>query len=528
MLFSAQMNTTTLKFVPHWNTTAWLIPTLVGAILLYINLEKGLLQFDEADYVTAARRGLRANYFDAGAMPILDFVKMGVSSAVLGQHGTIAKKVRERNDINFYRHNHAPLMFYALAAAGKAFGSSDKVFRMVEWLSAVLIILAACWGMIMILGEEGRWIAFLAGLFIASSPMVHAISAHISVHALYTAIALLTIAMQIRYFQTGRIRDFYYFVSLMALAFLTNEFASFLLASCVLGFLLVNNDIFSFEQKSLRVSYHLMGGIALFVLIFLLLWPAGVFKLSVVKSYTFFAYFALVKKELAYGNQSVIQNWLQRLLQDPVESVLILFGLGFAVYGFIRIHLHRTLLPLLIYPAVIFAANILNRGASSVYVLSMYPPMLILSALGLVHLCRLNKNQVLGHGIALVTVAIAMIGNFTLHKMEKPQDISPLQTAFTVLRANAGLDDKILVSYGYLPTMNYYLPEYDIFTIYLEDKPENISLKFERQFYKYFIFFGTENEIRRAAYQQSLISNYREMRRIPNSQQETLIIFEAI
>jgi hypothetical protein len=124
---------------PRWNFLGWLLPGLAGGFLLYRALDKGLLQFDEADYVTAARRGFVANYLDAGAMPTPEFVAKGVRDVLLGEHSSLSKEMRERDDINFYRHYHAPLTFYLLAIAGNLFGTGEMVFRMVEWLTAVLI-----------------------------------------------------------------------------------------------------------------------------------------------------------------------------------------------------------------------------------------------------------------------------------------------------------------------------------------------------------------------------------------------------
>ncbi|MDZ7360174.1 MAG: glycosyltransferase family 39 protein [candidate division KSB1 bacterium] len=517
-------------FSPRWNPLGWLLPALIGAVLLYINLDKGLLQYDEADYATAARLGFRANYLDATAIPTGEFFKKGARDVLLGEHGSLAKEIRERHDINFYRHYHAPLMFYLLAIAGSLGGTSEMVFRIVALLSAVLIIPATYWSVRRVFGEQGKWIGFLSALLVAVSPMMYTTSVAISVHALYVALALMTVAAQARYFQTRRIRDFYIFAGLLALAFLANEYALFLLGACLLGFLLVPNDILSWQRGKLLVGCHFFGGMLLGALVFFLLWPAGFLKLSAVKSYLFFAYFAFVKKELAYGSQSLAQICLSRFLADPVEFIVIIFGAGFGLYGFLSKQLEKALLPLLIYPIVIFFVNLLNKAAFNTYVLSLYPLLLIFAAAGLVH-----WSQHQGRGGAVIrqrAVAIAMvaiaIGNIAFERFERREDVSPFRTAFQVLQSEGRHDDRVLVSFGYLPTVNYYLPEFDVYTIYLEDKPEEIAAKFEQRFYRYFIFFGKENELSAAPYGAALDMNYREVRRIPNRQNKILIIFKSL
>jgi hypothetical protein len=124
-------------------------------------------------------------------------------------------------------------------------------------------------------------------------------------------------------------------------------------------------------------------------------------------------------------------------------------------------------------------------------------------------------------------VAIA-IGNIALERFERREDVSPFRTAFQVLQSEGSRDDRVLVSFGYLPTVNYYLPEFDVYTIYLEDKPEEIAARLEQRFYRYFIFFGKENELPAAPYRAALDMNYREVRRIPNRQNKILIIFKSV
>jgi hypothetical protein len=208
---------------------------------------------------------------------------------------------------------------------------------------------------------------------------------------------------------------------------------------------------------------------------------------------------------------------------------LVVFGIGFALYGFLSKKLEKTLLPLFVYPIVILFANLLNRGTYDIYVLSMYPFLLIWAALGIVHWSqRREESAALRYGVAMLVVVVIAIGNITLQKFPPHDDVSPFQTAFEVLKADASPGDRVLVSYGYLPTLNHYLPDFDSYTIYLEDTPEQIAAKLDQRFYRYFIFFGTENALRTAGYRRSLETNYREVQRVPNSQNKILIIFKSI
>ena len=511
-------------FSPSWNPLGWLLPTIIGAILLYSNLDKGLLQYDEADYVTAAKQGLLANYLDTTALPTGEFFRKGARDVLLGEHGSLAREVRERNDVNIYRHYHAPLTFYLLAIGGNLLGEGEMSFRFVVFLTAVLIIPVVYWSVRQMLGAAGKWTGLLSAFLVAVSPMMYTTSVAISVHALYVALAIGAVTRQVRYFQTQKIRDFYVFAGLLGLTFLANEYALFLFIASLLSFLVVPNEILSLDRKQLRLSLHFFGGVILCALLFFLLWPAGILKLSALKSYIFFAYFAFIKKELAYGAQSVGQIWLNRFLVDPVESLLIIFAVIFAIYGFLSKKLNRSLLPLLIYPLVIFFANLLNKSVFNTYVISMYPFLLIFAARGLTHW---SENKSKRNWAVAALVAVIAVGNMALEKFERREDISPFQEAFAFLKSEGQPNDRVLVSFGYLPTANYYLPEFEVYSIYLEDKPENIQQKFEQKFYRYFIYFGTEQELQSAPYRSALEMNYREVQRLPNHRDKVLIIFKA-
>ena len=514
-------------FSPSWNPLGWLLPTIIGAILLYLNLDKGLLQYDEADYTTAAKQGFLANYLDTTALPTGEFFRKGARDVLLGEHGSLAHEVRERNDVNIYRHYHAPLTFYLLALGGGLLGESDVSFRFVVFLTAVLIIPVVYWSVRQILGETGKWTGLLAAFLVAVSPMMYTTSVAISVHALYVALTILAVTRQVQYFQTQRIRDFYIFAGLLGLAFLANEYALFLFIASLLSFLVVPNEILSLDRKQLRLSLHFFGGMILCGLLFFLLWPAGILKLSALKSYIFFAYFAFVKKELAYGAQTISQIWLSRFLADPIESAVIIFGVGFALYGFLRKKIEQAQLPLLIYPIVIFFANLLNKASFNTYVISMYPFLLIFAAFGIISLSK-SKNQANRSWLALIVVSGIVFGNIVLEKFEEREDVTPFQAAFELLKKEGNPNDRVLVSFGYLPTANYYLPEFEIYTIYLEDKPEDIAAKFSQKFYRYFIFFGKEAELQAATYRTALEMNYRAVQRLPNRRDKVLIIFKAI
>jgi len=509
-------------------SAVWFFPTLLGAFLLYANLNRGLLQYDEADYAAAARQGLWANYVDATAMSFAAFVRKGVQDALIGGHEDFSKEVRKQGDVAFYRHYHPPLTFYALAIAERTFGPADRVFRLTAWLMAALIVPTVYWSVRTTWKESGVGCAFAAALLTAVSPMMDVTSATVSIHPPYILVALITLTLLVRYFRSGALRNFYWFCSALSLAFLASEYALFLLCACLAGFLLISNPLFSVDRAGVRASHHLVGGIAVFVLVFVLLWPGALLKLSVLKGYLFQAYVVFVKKSLAYGDQDIVRVWLSRFAADPVGSCLLLVGAGYGAYGFFTRTIDKTLLPIYLYPTAIFCANLLNRAAFNTYAMSMYPFLFMFAAAWLWRW----TNRLSTTGVRRVTIvgglAAVMVVNVVLEKLERPEDTAELAAVIHTLETVAAPVDSVLVSHGLLATASYYLPAFEVHTLYLEDTLTATAEKLDQKIYRYFLFSGTEAELETASYRPSLETGYRQVARRTNRTGKVVCLFGRV
>jgi 4-amino-4-deoxy-L-arabinose transferase-like glycosyltransferase len=504
-----------------YGPTGWLLPVLVGAVLLYINLDRGILQYDEADYATAARKGFTANYLDTGTLSMKEFVIRGLRDTLLGEHTTLAKEIRASQDIGFYRHYHPPLTIYLLSFVAFFFGTNDMVFRFTMWGIAILIMPTVYWTMRMLLPERGHRVGVLSALFVATSPIMFTTARSISHHPLYCFMAMLTLAMLIRYFQTQQLRDFYLFICFLSGSFLTNEFALFLLAAGLMCALLIPNQIVSVTRQGFSISHHFFIGLLCLLGLLFILWPGGILKLSVIKSYLFLAYFVLFK----YSHLSLSEIWGARLAVSPMESLLVVLGIVFGIVGFMRNRIDRALLPLLIYPLVIFSANLMNGSPAHTYALSIYPPLFMLAAIGIDSWVRRVSHHT-QQTIAVLLIAFGVsAANICFERYPPPIDFTPLQTAIQTLKTIAQQGDRILVNYGNLPTVSYYLPDMEVSTIYLETRPEDIAARFTRRDDRFFVFFGPYEGLSTAVYRPVLEQHYREIQRI-SDQDNMLVLFQ--
>lgn len=503
---------------------ACLLLTALGALLSFNAIDRGLFHYDEADFVTAAKQGFMANYSDTNSLSLVEFVKKGVQDVFVGGHSSLSKEARDRKDINLYRHFHAPFLFYLLWLTLTILGDSEFLLRFVTtFIPSVLIIPAVYWLCLQIFQERKRLIGLTASLLIAVCPVRIASGEVVNAHPLYTLTVIFTIFSLVKLLQTQRVRYLYLTGCFLSLAFLTVEYALFLFLSCLLALLIVKNPYLSVTKKQIGFSYHLFGGVLMMIILWLLFWPAGVLKLSFVKNYLAQAYYVLVKKEATFGELTVSQVWFQRFQQAPVESLLILFSCGYFLYGVVKQKISAAYLPLLLYPLVIFLINIRNTYPRSVYVLSMYPMFMVIVAFVLLHVIKFKTSQ---HKLVYAAmVLIVAVTNLVLPKPRESDDISFLQGAIEYFQQATTKQDKILISYGYLPTMSYYLPQRDLDMIRVEDNPKEIEARLQQGQYDYFMFVGVEQEFQHSYYSPVLTTFFEEVRRITGDGQHTVTIF---
>lgn len=508
----------------HRVSVGWLLPTLIGAFLIYIDVDRGLFQYDEADYTLAARQGFLANYLETSAIPTQAFLIKGLKTFLIGDLPVLSREIRASGDVSFFRHYHPPFTVYLISLTDNLFGSKEFTLRLAIWFVATLTIPVVYWQLRLMLPDNGHWIGMLAATLIATSPMIHTTSAMISVHPLYVLTAILTFTWLIRFFQTNRIQYFYLFVACLAWAFTVNEYAIILSCVCLLCMILIPNDILTVTRRRISIDHHMFGGLVCLFGVFIILWPGGILKLTALKSYIYLFYIVFVKSTLSYGAHTLFDIWSARFMSAPVEMVLILFGLGYGLFGILTRRIPKLWLPLWCYPGIIFLANLLNKAAFNTYALSMYPFLLIFAAMGMVAWVQHQKAP-WRRNAAITFIIGLIIANIVLDRYPPREDLTPLKTAFDTIIHGGSTDDRILVNFGYLPTVSYYLPEHEVSTIYLETKSVEVINWFSNHTYRYFIFLGHPEELYNSAYYPALHTHYQEIQRRPNDQDKSLLLF---
>lgn len=450
------------------------IPILFGA-LLWEALPHFTFTYDEADYAYAASKGIAANYTDSPAISLADFVALGLANRdartnveTQGKAGeSLSEYIRRNGDITFYRHFHPPLYFYGLSIAGKLSGFDEQALRLVSALAVALAAGIAGYVAFRLMLQMSPQIgpAMAAGavalFFSASSPILIETGMTVTPHSLFSALAVATLGATAIFLGGGKRRWWRAAAVLLGFAFLTIEYAPVLAGAVLLATVIAWRG---WQQETRRQCMQLMletGCIA--VLVIFLLWPSGLVKLSMIKNYVVFAYFALVRASSAYGTTSLIAIWAERVTHSP-QLLLAIVTLPFLAWQTMRGGEITSLLPFFLYIVLLLFINIQNHSPNPTYASSLIPALGV--CFGIAAGMFTNWHIRIGGSLVAVLVVFMLV---TTSLFSWPPNISawvPISKGqdqlVAVLRNSLGasLDDKACLSVPsvLLPTLHYYVP----------------------------------------------------------------------
>jgi len=411
--------------------------------------------YDEADYMFASSQGFRANYVDEQVIPFGQFVQKGFSEGMHEEHrGSLSEFIRKSEDVSFYRHFHGPLYFYWLTVI-RQFTDQERVVR---WATLIFIVGTAVvvfFGSTFFMGVH-YWpacsVIFTLTLF---SPTLINSGIQITPHNLFVLVSLLNLVMLVKFLSTNN--TFYWFLSVifLGLCLVTIEYALVNLA--VMAFCLVwqRQTLFNGWKKQ-QLLFFLVRSFGLWLLVTLVLWPGGIFKLTILKNYLFHFYYATIRE---YSSNSFLHLWWTRFRESPLEISFIAIFLTYYWSRFFskrQVNLH--LLPLVIYSTVIFLYTIKNRSLNQTYIASMLPPLFMVA--GITFAGWLNNSIFRNKSkySFLVGVNLIILVNFIIfYPIPYEKERKMINNAVVdFFQANNYQEKRLLIYWKYVPTFNYY------------------------------------------------------------------------
>ena len=260
----------------------------------------------------------------------------------------------------------------------------------------------------------------------------------------------------------------------LGLAFLTMEYAPLLLV-VVLATLVVNRSAFFGSWKRAEIFRFALKCAAIPLMTVALLWPAAVYKLTIVKDYLWYGYESTLGSA-DYGSEPLLKVWMIRFLASPFEYALFATGCVVVVF-FIRKRIRPEWLPFLLYSCLMLLTTARNRSLAPEYVSSLIPALDVMAAFAV--WAVFQRSRRFRGAFAAATVVVLAGNSFwfyyriarqrppagsvdaTLSRViYYPDENRP--TILELLRENQVRRERLLVPQEYLSTIHFYFPETDL------------------------------------------------------------------
>jgi Dolichyl-phosphate-mannose-protein mannosyltransferase len=424
----------------------FLLIVAAAAGLISYRISPAPFGYDESDYVYAAGFSPFAHWTDAKAMPIVDYVRIGLGRGLdQKQRLALSRAGRAVDDPDAYRHWHGPVYWYWLGFLAH-FTHDEKTLRWWGLFFPILSALVIARASLRILPPDtGPIAALIASSLLLWSP-VSLYSNEVAPHLTFVLCYLAALAFLAKVMVEGKRSDWYWAVVATGAAFCTMEVTFVLIATLL---------ICAWRQRrALALDWRFAGrSVALFLATVLLLWPAAILKLTAAKAYLFMAYLSVFRKA-PWGDIGFWGTWRLRFLLTPVEWLLILIG----VVLFIRNR--RRVEARAVEPFVWFSALMILAVAKVNTDVPRYstPFMAALDVVG----AWIIGGQLARFRPALRTVfavaIIALLGIWSWHavQLRMPKDDPTIRYAFGRVRSQGVAP--VVVPQLTVPQFHYYAP----------------------------------------------------------------------
>jgi 4-amino-4-deoxy-L-arabinose transferase-like glycosyltransferase len=467
---------------------------LFSLILRLPNLDTDL-ETDGADYAQAAKMGFLVNYLDLGSRPTLDFIKQGIKDKYSRGDTDLWVEDYANGDVAAFRHYHSPLIIYFIGFSMSLFGTQEMVLRFTPLLFGALTCSLLYFVCLRSFDENGRYMGVIASVLLAITPLHAEVSKYVSWHSTYMFWEITTLFFLSQAFKHNSTRYLYISFIFLALAFLTLEYAPLLLLATFISLLVIKNKWLLVSGKEIVLSNHLFLGFILVLVLFIVIWPASVLKLSMLKNYIVYSS-PISSGQIHFRHGSWYTVYYVFFLKNIFLSTLIIVSISYTGYLFLKRKLTINSLPLFIYPMLLFVINLRVGFVKPAYISHMLPFFIIACAITLSKLfeSKIKKVKIIPVVVILFLMFCTNL-NGLLNAQTGKRYMKDVSAYFdTQLRKGA----LILVGPEEItPLYKYYLQGHNIEFYYSEKDELDIVLKrINENEFEYFIFEGSETDVK--------------------------------
>jgi hypothetical protein len=404
--------------------------------------------YDESDYMYAAQFGAPAQWLDMQAMPLPEYIRIGLGRGRdPAQRLAISQLGRSVDDPNVYRHWHGPVYWYWLGFVS-SFTHDEFTLRWLSLFFPFITAITLYFGTLWVLPDDSAPLAAVlsTALFLWSPFTLR--TTELAPHLAFVFFSVTAMLLLSKVMIEGSRRDWYAAVVLAGAAFSTLEVTFVLIA--VLA-------ICAFRQrKVLAVDLRFcLTSIAVFITTVLVIWPAGLLKLTFAKAYLFMAYLAIFRKA-PWGNVGFAGVWAQRFALSPLEWILIVAGL-LLFFKLRREPAGRAVEPFVWFALFMFLTLLRVTGDAPRYAtpflfaLDVIAGWMIASALPF---SEMRVRYVTTFGLVALLAAVSAWTLHSYHAGDNPR----LRSILADIHSRGLENLPILAPQEDLPSLHYYLP----------------------------------------------------------------------
>jgi hypothetical protein len=410
-----------------------------------VQVDPSVYDYDEADYMFAASRGFLANWSDSPALSLPQFVRIGLSrGGDPSQRSDLSVLVRDSGDMDAYRHWHGPVYYYGLALAPA--DASEHAVRMLVLASALVGLAVVYLGCLWL--SLGTLAAVISSLLFLWCPAVVK-TTEIAPHLLFSAASLAALFATAKFRETGRRSHWYAALALSGVAFCTMELAFALIVAVLICGHLERERLLN-GVGAARLAWR---SLAAFVAPVLVLWPAGLYKLTFIKSYLFMAYLAVFRKN-AWGDTTFAQAWSFRFGAMPVEWAALALSL---ILFFRRRDWpgRKGISAFLIFGAIMLAAVLRVNSVGLRYVLPYFPAWMVFTGCVLASAIERLKAPP-RWTLVLLVAALVFVDTARQVNARAPEPDPQWLARIAAVRDPRWQGKTLLVPQGEIPTLHFY------------------------------------------------------------------------
>jgi hypothetical protein len=415
--------------------------------------------YDSADYIYAGRLGFWANYVDKGALPLWEFIARGLElKDDPAKRAEMSRQARANDDPQLYRHYHGPLYFYFLRAVELSGVRSESGFRIaglaIHALTALLVMLAF-WSMF---PQWHKGAGLLAGALYLFNRTALVTAGEITQHIAFLFTTVLTLWMMSLFCRRLELRYWYATMGGLALAFSAVETASLLAMTLALVLIALYRPIAAKWPSWRTRTGYLLRGVGVFVLTLFVVWPAGIFKLALLRGFVYLVYIAVSRK--TFSPIGPLDTWVARFTGAPWEHWSLLAGFTLAVLLWRRLEHRREALPWLLFAGVFI---VITAKVTVEYVHYRGSIALVWTMATAIVVAHLWKRWGTKGGVALAAVLAVCAAAQTVERREelKLERAAPTPSAHVVQWAGQTAippGKTLYLPYYFVPVLHLYYP----------------------------------------------------------------------